>query len=172
MECWTRKTSRSTRALSHQDPFLMRHGSQPTANRPPHLVASYDTQGGAEDVFYPDVPTGFKNFRGKLFENSKIYAKSETTIQKALKERIPNHILHVQFERKTSVSQSNLLYPLYVYNYPNNRKCIHPFTSLQCIWFVVRKFFVENKLTRAYLKWGKGGRVNFQLFPFWGPFAI
>ena len=34
------------------------HGSQPTANRPPHLVASYDTQGGAEDVFYPDVPTG------------------------------------------------------------------------------------------------------------------
>ena len=36
----------------------MRHGSQPTANRPPHLVASYDTQGGAEDVFYPDVPTG------------------------------------------------------------------------------------------------------------------
>ena len=61
MECWTRKTSRSTRALSHQDPFLMRHGSQPTANRPPHLVASYDTQGGAEDVFYPDVPTGHSN---------------------------------------------------------------------------------------------------------------
>ena len=51
VECWVRKTSRSTRTLSHQDPFLMRHGSQPTANRPPHLVASYDTQGGAEDVF-------------------------------------------------------------------------------------------------------------------------
>ena len=67
----------------------------------------------------------------------------------------------------------------------NNRKCqkrvkmftskwhrkqrhffIHPFTSLQCIWFVGRKFFVENKLTRAYLKWGKGG--NFQLFPPFG----
>ena len=62
MECWTRKTTRSTRALSHQDPFLMRHGSQPTANRPPHLVASYDTQGGAEDVFYPDVPTGMGPF--------------------------------------------------------------------------------------------------------------
>ena len=42
----------------------------------------------------------FKNFRGKLFENGKRYAKSETTIQKALEERIPNHILHVQFERK------------------------------------------------------------------------
>ena len=27
----------------------------------------------------------FKNFRGKLFENGKRYAKSETTIQKALK---------------------------------------------------------------------------------------
>ena len=45
VECWVRKTSRSTGTLSHQDPFLMRHGSQPTSNRPPHLVASYDTQG-------------------------------------------------------------------------------------------------------------------------------
>ena len=53
----------------------------------------------------------FKNFRGKSFGNGKRYAKSETTIQKALEERNPNHILHVQFERKTSVSQSNLLYP-------------------------------------------------------------
>ena len=60
VECWIRLTFKPpvTRTLSHQDPFLMRHGSQPTANRPPHLVASYDTQGGAEDVFYPDVPTG------------------------------------------------------------------------------------------------------------------
>ena len=53
----------------------------------------------------------FKNFRGKLFENVKRYAKSETTIQKTLEETIPNHILHVQFECKRSVSQSNLLYP-------------------------------------------------------------
>ena len=45
----------------------------------------------------------FKHFRGKLFENGKRYAKFETTTQKALEERIPNHILHVQFERKTSV---------------------------------------------------------------------
>ena len=66
MECWTQKTTRSTQALNHQDPFLMRHGSQPTANRPLHLVASYDTQGGAEDVFYPDVPTGEYLFK-KLF---------------------------------------------------------------------------------------------------------
>ena len=129
----------------------------------------------------------FKNFRGKLFENGKRYAKSETTIQKALEERIPNHILHVQFERKTSVSQSNLLYPWYVYNYPKRQKMpkrvkmftskwhrkqqhffIHPFRYLQCIWFVGRKFFVENKLTRAYLKWGRGGWI-FNYFPFWGP---
>ena len=129
-----------------------------------------------------------KKFRGKLLENGKRYAKSETTIQKALKERIPNHILHVQFKRKTSVSQSNLLYPLYVYNNPKQQKMpkrvkmftskwhrkqrhffIHPFTSLQCIWFVGRKFFVENKLTRAYLKWRRGGGVNFQLFPLLGP---
>ena len=129
----------------------------------------------------------FKNFRVKLFENGKRYAKSETTIQKALKERIPNHILHVQFERKTSVSQSNLLYPLYVYNYPKQQKMpkrvkmftskwhrkqrhffIHPFTSLQCIWFVGRKFFVKNKLTRAYLKWGKGGEFS-TIPPFGAP---
>ena len=35
----------------------------------------------------------------------------DTQIQKGLKERIQNHILHVQFKRKISVSQSNLLYP-------------------------------------------------------------
>ena len=46
-------------------------------------------------------------FRWKLFENGKRYTKSETTLQKALEERIPNHILHVQFERKITVSQSN-----------------------------------------------------------------
>ena len=39
-------------------------------------------------------------FKGKLFENGKRYAKSDNTIQKGLKERIPNDILHVQFERK------------------------------------------------------------------------
>ena len=40
-----------------QDPLLMRHGSQPTAHRPPHLVASYDTQGVLRTYFNPDVPT-------------------------------------------------------------------------------------------------------------------
>ena len=64
----------------------------------------------------------FKNFRGKLFENGKRNAKSETTIQKTLEERIPNHILHVQFERKTSVSQSNLLYNMCIIT-QNDRKC-------------------------------------------------
>ena len=33
-------------------------------------------------------------------------------------------------------------------------------------------FFVENKLTRAYLKWGGGGGVNLQLFPLLGPPCI
>ena len=129
----------------------------------------------------------YKNFRGKLFENGKRYAKSETTIQKALDERIPNHILHVQFERKTSVSQSNLLYP-YVYYYPKRQKMpkrvkmftskwhrkqrhffIHPFRSLQCIWFVGRKFFVENNLYRAYLNWGRGGGEFSTIPPFGAP---
>ena len=56
----------------------------------------------------------FECFRGQLFENGKRYENSETTVQKALEERIPNHILYVQYEREISVSQSNLLYPLYV----------------------------------------------------------
>ena len=132
----------------------------------------------------------FECFGRKLFENGKRYTKSETTTQKALEERIPNHILHVQFERKISVSQSNLLYPLYVYNYLKRQKMpkrvkiftskwhrkqqhllMHPFRSLQCIRFVEKNFFVANKLTRAYLMWGKGGGggVNFQLCPLLGP---
>ena len=53
----------------------------------------------------------FEFFKGKLFENSERYTKSDNMIQKSLKERIPNNILHVQFEHKISVSQSNLLYP-------------------------------------------------------------
>ena len=52
----------------------------------------------------------FEWFTEILFENGRRYAKSDNTIQKGLKERIQNHILHVQFERKISVSQSNLLY--------------------------------------------------------------
>ena len=35
--------------------------------------------------------------------------KSENTIQKGLKKRIPNHNLHVQFDRKISVSESNTI---------------------------------------------------------------
>ena len=93
--------------------------------------------------------------------------------------RDTNHILHVQFERQTSVSQSNLLYPLFgvlVHNDPKRQKMpkgvkmfnskwhrkqrhffIHPFRSLQRIRFVGKTFFVENKLTTAYRKWGRGG---------------
>ena len=131
----------------------------------------------------------FECFRGKLFENSRRCTKSETTVHKALEERIPNHILHVQFERKISVSKWNLVYPLYVYNYLKRQKMpkrvkiftskwhrkqqhffIPPFRSLQCIWFVEKKLFVTNKLTRAYLMWGMGGGGGgFSRAPFWGP---
>ena len=60
--------------------------------------------------------------------------------------------------------------PIYVYNYLKRQKMpkrvkiftskwhrkqqhlfIHPFRSLKCIRFVEKKFFVANKLTRAYL---------------------
>ena len=131
-----------------------------------------------------------KYFRGKLFENSKRYAKSETTIQTTLEERIPNHILHVKFERKTSVSRSNLLYHYMVFT-QNDRKCQNASkcllrngtesndTSSYILLDHSRAFslsggiFFENKLTRAYLKWERGGGVGggwfFNYSPFWGP---
>ena len=40
-----------------------------------------------------------------------VEAKFDKAKQKGLKKRIENHILHVLFERKISVSQSKLLYP-------------------------------------------------------------
>ena len=52
----------------------------------------------------------FECFKGELFENGRRYAKSDNTIHKDLAEKIPNGILHVQFERKISVNQSNPLY--------------------------------------------------------------
>ena len=48
----------------------------------------------------------FEWVKGILFENSRRHAKSDNTIQKCLKERIQNHILHVQFEHMISISQS------------------------------------------------------------------
>ena len=126
----------------------------------------------------------FKYFRGKSFENGKRYTKSETTIQKALDERIPNHILHVQFKSKTSVSQSIFLYPLYgvyVYNYPKWQKMpkrvkmftskwhqkqrhffTRPFRSLQCIRYVGGNFFSRTTIPEPILS---GKRGEFQLFP-------
>ena len=64
----------------------MRHGSQPTANRPPHLVASYDTQGGAADVFYPDVPTGGGGAR-PVVAHFHDYADREDILTKARENR-------------------------------------------------------------------------------------
>ena len=64
----------------------------------------------------------FECFRGNLFENGKRYTKSETMIQIALEERISNHILHVEFECKTIINQSNLLYPFYGVYVHNNLK--------------------------------------------------
>ena len=125
----------------------------------------------------------FECFGGKLFENGKRYTKSETTIQKALEERIPNHILHVQFERKRSVSQSNLLYPLYVYNYLKRQKMpkrvkiftsrwhrkqqhlfIHPFKSLQYIRFVEKNFFWSRTSLQS-LSYVRKGACEFSTMP-------
>ena len=53
--------------------------------------------------------TPFERFKGELFENGRRYTESDNTIQKGFKKRIQNHILHVQFKRKISVSQSKNL---------------------------------------------------------------
>ena len=126
-------------------------------------------------------------FKGKLFENGRRYAKSDNMIQKGLKESIQNHILHVQFERKISVSQSNLFYPqygVYVHNYLKRQKkpkrikmltskwhrkeenfFTHHFRSLKCIRFVENNFFVAHKREGG---WGR----NFRLCPHLGPQVI
>ena len=100
--------------------------------------------------------------------------------------QIISYNVHVQFERKISVSQSNLLYPCYgVYVYSDLKrqkllkrvkmltsKChrkqehffIHPFRSFQCIWFVKKQFFCRKQRERV-------GR-NFRLCPLLDPRAI
>ena len=124
--------------------------------------------------------TPFEWFKGILFENGRRYAKSDNTIHKDLKERIQNHILHVQFERKISVSQSNWHNMEYMYIITlNDRKCqnaskcllrngterektsshIH-FRSLKCIRFVENNFVVANN--------GEGGGI-LDFVPFSGP---
>ena len=47
----------------------------------------------------------FERSKDKLFGNGRRYAKSDNTIQKDLKGKIPSHILHVQFEHNISLSQ-------------------------------------------------------------------
>ena len=44
--------------LNLQDRFIHRHRTQPTANRLPHFLASYDTQGCVGDQILTRVPTG------------------------------------------------------------------------------------------------------------------
>ena len=101
-------------------------------------------------------------------------------------------IISYMFNLNVKQTLANQICCVYVYNYPKRQKMpkrvkmftskwhrkqqhffIHPFRSLQCIWFLGRKFFVENKLTKAYLKWGRGGGgLNFQLFPLLEPPCI
>ena len=131
------------------------------------------------------------NFGGKLFKNGNTqcrYTKSET--KKDLEERIPNHILHVQFERKISVSQSNLLYPLYVYNYLKRQKMpkrvkiftskwhgkqqhlfIHFLDHSNAFGLSRRIFFCREQAYQSLSYVRKGG-MNFQLCPLLGPPGI
>ena len=44
--------------LNHQDPLPQSYGLQPTANRLPLLVASYDMQWDTVGLFYPRTSRG------------------------------------------------------------------------------------------------------------------
>ena len=52
----------------------------------------------------------FERFKGELFKNGRRYAKSANMIQTALKKRIKNYILEIQFERKKSDLLANQTY--------------------------------------------------------------
>ena len=130
--------------------------------------------------------TPFESFKWEWFENGRRYAKSDNTVQKGLKKRIQNHILHVQCYRKISVSQSKLLYPehkVYAYNdlkwqeMPKRVKMltskwhqkqehffIHTFRSFRCIQLVKKQIFMLQTI-------GKGGGI-LDYVPFWVPLAI
>ena len=107
----------------------------------------------------------FEYFKGELFENGRRYTKCDITIQKDLKKRIQNQILHVQFECKISVCQSNLMYPKYgvhVYNdlkqqkMPKRVKMLTSNTEstntssyilldyFNAFWFVEKQFFLSQ----------------------------
>ena len=128
--------------------------------------------------------TPFVRFKGELFEKGRSYAKSEFTIKKGLKKRIQNHILHVLFKRKISVSQSNFLYqkwsiciwwPKMTENVKTRQNAyfemapkqehffIHTFRSFQCIRFVKKQYFLSQTK-------GKGG--DFRLCPLLDPRPI
>ena len=133
----------------------------------------------------------FKNFRGKLFENGKRYAKSEITIQKALDERIPNHILQYMFNLNVKQALANQIcctHNMCIIT-QNDRKCQN---ASKCLLrngtesndtssyilldhsnafglsggnFLSRTTFIEPIFI------GEGG-VNFQQFPLLGPLAF
>ena len=65
----------------------------------------------------------FKNFRGKLFENGKRYAKAETTIQKALEERIPNLIYMFNLNVKQALANQICCTHNMCIITQNDRKC-------------------------------------------------
>ena len=93
--------------------------------------------------------------------------------RKALNEGNSNHILNIQFERETSVSQLKLLYLLYgeyVFDYPTQQKMpkrvkmfiskwhrkqrhllIHRFRSPQCLGFVGRICLSRTSLQQPIL---------------------
>ena len=133
----------------------------------------------------------FQNFRGELFENGKRYAKSETTIQKALEERIfqiisymfnlnvkqalanqicctHNMCIITKKDRKCQNASKCLLRNGTASNDTSSYILLDPSNAFNLSG---GNFFVENKLTRAYLKWGRGGWI-FQLFPLLGPPCI
>ena len=130
----------------------------------------------------------FEWFKGNLLENGRRYAKSDNRVQKGLKERIPNHILHVQFERKISVSQSNQICCTHNMEYTyiitlNDRKCQNASkcllpngterkkTSSQVNLGPSNAFGLSRSIFLSRTM-GKGGGRDFRLCPLLAPQGI
>ena len=132
----------------------------------------------------------FKNFRGKLFENGKKYAKSETTIESPRGE--DSKIITYMFNLNVKQALANKIcctHTMCIIT-QNDRKCQN---TPKCLLRNVTEsndtssyilldhsntfglsggnFLSRTSLPEPILN-GEGGGVNFQLFPLLGPLAF
>ena len=135
----------------------------------------------------------FKYFRGKLFENGKSYAKSETTIQKPSRRGF--QLISYMFNLNVKQALANQIYQIccthnMVYMCiitQNDRKCQNaskcllrngtesndtssyiPLDHSNAFGLSGGNFLSRTSLPEPILSWERGEGLNFQLFPLLG----